>query len=1068
MAALFKRLSKKDRCEPLRNIQGRASKKYKNFKHFLNHNYAALDIMAEMEQMYYSGKPFSLDLSIIKYQELAEAAMGAVYALDNMSSGWFSSLMDVFNEIDGQIADNFSPEFSFPSKDIVIPLENISPEMKGVVGAKAANLAAIKNILGLPVPHGFAVTAYAFERFLKDAGMSELIRRELSKVPYLNSVHALRDISEKLRGMILQATVPASVADHIMDAYESIEKKTQSNVRISLRSSAIGEDTEASFAGQYTSVLNVAKDDILKSYRTVIASKYSVRAINYMFQYGLHDRETPMAVLGLVMVDAVSSGVAYSRNPSHDKNHAVKISSIWGLGEYLVSGNISPDALLVDRNEDRIIGKDIRRKEYKIIRLEQGGTQVVEVAEGEKDKPSIEDAQIFDIRNYTLMLEDFFKGPQDIEWAIDKDHTLYILQSRPLNIHKPSGVTDAEHKEYKFNPVLFTGGKTASLGIAAGKTFIIKDGINLYNIPENSILVAKTASPDYVSVIDKVNGIITDIGSATSHLSSVAREFGIPAIVAAKNASSVLPDGDMITMSADAKTVYKGVVEELLTDKRPYKRLIFESPVHQRMRRVLDRISPLNLVDPNAPAFLPEGCKTIHDIIRFTHEQAINGMFGLAETLENKDISVRLTSNIPFYLYLIDLGGGLRENLTTCNTITPDHIESIPMKAIWRGFAHPGITWAGAISFDAKKFMTLLASTATSEFGESPGGASYAVLSTDYMNLSALFGYHFATVDALCGENSDQNYISLQFSGGVGSYYGRSLRIQFLGNVLEKLGFKVSIKGDLIDAFISRYDRPFLEEALDQMGRLLASSRLLDMAISNQEDVAALATRFFKGDYDFLSRRQEDEPDDFYIHGGHWKKVIEDGQMYCVQDGTKSGFSISSGVAGIMGRLVGQSLQDFLDTVEAYYYFPLAIAKGSDMSDGKINVRVKPVKGNIDRAGGIAFGVRNVANYFVFRINALEDNAILFEYINNKRVQRAAAKETIMSDRWYNLSVEVSGNIIRGYINNRQVLEYIADISLHGFTGLWTKADSVTYFEGLTIQTGGNAQKFCVNNKEVL
>lgn len=1058
MAALFKKLSKKDRCVPLTHIQGGASKKYKNFKHFLNHNYTALNRMAEMEQMYYSGKPFSLISAQIKYQELSEAVMGLVYALESMSHGKFSKLTDVINEIESDIFDYFSPKFSFLTTDIVVPLENIMPEMRNVAGAKAGNLAAIKNVLGLPVPHGFVVTAYAFDRFIKETGLSAQIKNELAKIPLLNSVHTIKMMSEKLRGIILQANVPPSIASEIIGAYKSLEEKTQKNVRISMRSSAIREDTEASFAGQYVSILNVAEEDIIEAYKTVLASKYSTRAINYMFQYGLHDSETPMAVIGLAMVDAVSSGVVYTLNPSQDNSHAVKISSVWGLGEYLVSGNISPDAFLVDRHEDRIIEQDINRKEHKIIRIQQGGTKVVEVPEGEKKLPSIDNDAIFMLRNYALMLEDFFKGPQDIEWAIGSDRNLYILQSRPLHIPKMPDVPDVAQKEYPVNPVLFTGGKTASFGIAAGRTFIAIEGTDYYEIPEDSILVTKTASPDYAAVIDKIRGIITDAGSVTSHLSSVAREFGVPAIVGAKNATSILKDGDTVTMSADTATVYKGIVDELLKSRMPFKKLIFESPVHQSMRNVLDKISPLNLIDPNDPLFCPEGCKTIHDIIRFAHEHAINQMFGIAETLENKD-TVQLTSNIPLHFYLVDLGGGLKENLTTCNAVTPDDIESIPMKAIWKGFSHPGITWAGAISFDTKKLMTLFASAATSEFGQSPGGASYGILSGDYMNLSARFGYHFATVDALCGENIDQNYISMQFSGGVGSYYGRSLRIQFLGNVLEKLGFQVSIKGDLIDAFISRYDREFIKERLDQMGRLLASSRLLDMAISNQEDVKLLTNRFFSGDYDFLSSKRADEPENFYIHGGHWKKVVENGLACCMQDGSKSGYSISSGIAGIMGKLVGQSLQDFLDTVEAYYYFPMAIAKGSEMSVGKINIRVKPVKGNIDRAGGIAFGIRNIANYFVFRINALEDNAILFEYINNKRIPRVVVKEPIESGRWYDLCVEIRGNIISGYIDDRQVLEYASDSPLHGFAGLWTKADSVTYFEGFTIQTGSQKTK---------
>ena len=134
------------------------------------------------------------------------------------------------------------------------------------------------------------------------------------------------------------------------------------------------------------------------------------------------------------------------------------------------------------------------------------------------------------------------------------------------------------------------------------------------------------------------------------------------------------------------------------------------------------------------------------------------------------------------------------------------------------------------------------------------------------MNLSAKFGYHFATIDTLCSENSSQNYISLQFAGGAGDYYGKSLRVSYLGNVLKRLGFQVSLKGDLFEAFLIGYDRPSMEEKLDLLGRLLASSRLLDMALSNQHDIEVFTDSFFRGEYDFLSPKRDDQPKDFYVH----------------------------------------------------------------------------------------------------------------------------------------------------------------------------------------------------------
>jgi len=142
--------------------------------------------------------------------------------------------------------------------------------------------------------------------------------------------------------------------------------------------------------------------------------------------------------------------------------------------------------------------------------------------------------------------------------------------------------------------------------------------------------------------------------------------------------------------------------------------------------------------------------------------------------------------------------------------------------------------------------------------------------------------------------------------------------------------------------------------------------------------------------------------------------------------------------------------------VEAYYYFPLAIAKNLEMAEGTISVQVKAIRGNIDRAGGLAFGLKNAGNYFVFRLNALEDNVALFEFINSKRVQRVSVRKKIEADRWYRLQVEIKGATIRGILDDELVLEYEAESILQGYVGLWTKADSVTAFQNLTIDSEGH------------
>jgi pyruvate, water dikinase len=278
------------------------------------------------------------------------------------------------------------------------------------------------------------------------------------------------------------------------------------------------------------------------------------------------------------------------------------------------------------------------------------------------------------------------------------------------------------------------------------------------------------------------------------------------------------------------------------------------------------------------------------------------------------------------------------------------------------------------------------------------------------------------------------------------------LRIRFLGEILERLGFAVQVKGDLIEASLGRMDRKNMEAALDQLGRLLGSSRLMDMGIANPEEIPQLTESFFKEDYNFLERKRPDEPPDFYISTGHWRHTGSDERAVCISDGSQYATWVSSRAAGLMGRFMGSRYQEFLDNIGAYYYFPLAVRKGSLMNGGKARVRVMLRAGLIDQAGGIAFGIRDVGNYFVFRINALENNAILFEFRHSKRFQLATVDIPIGSDRWYDLSVETAGHHVKGYLDGKLLIDYEANRSMEGYLGLWTKADSVTEFDSLMVE----------------
>ena len=1048
---LFDLFKREKSCRMLTHLSGPLVEKYQHFRAFLCFNRDALNLMAELEQTYYAGTLFTEKAIRAKIQELVETTHRLTETLNKAAQDKYRQLTVVCGTVGQDVQSIFTVAPPAEDGELTVSFEALTQDMLSIAGAKATHLATMGNTLGLRVPHGFVVTAQAFRRFLRESGLKAPIAARLEQIE-ADSLTELEKASEEIRKLIRETPLPDFLTEAIIGAYRDLEAKTRPGVRIAMRSSAVGEDSEASFAGQYISELNVTRANILDAYKAVVASKYSPRAMLYRLQFGFTDEDTPMCVAGVEMIEAEASGVLYTLDPARPASGEMKISAILGLGEHLVSGESSPDDYFVNRDTFETVRRDIRPKISRLVAETGGGVHLENIPEQEGLSPSIDEATASNLARHGRVLEDHFQGPQDVEWAMDRTHRLYLLQARPLAVVKDDGEEAGLAAALSQHTIRLQGGRAACPGVAAGQVFLAEGG-NLAAMPEGAILVARTASPDYAEFVGKVGGIITDVGSAASHLASVAREFRVPALFDTQNATKILRNGETITLMSRQATVYEGIPEGMAERFKAEGRLVLNSPTHKRLRAVLDLISPLNLTDPSAANFSPEGCRTLHDVIRFAHERIMKEIFFLSEKTDGA-LSVRLQANIPLMLYCIDLGGGLQERLTTCDEVNFNHLTSIPMQAIWRGFMHPGISWAGTINLDMNNLLTLMSSSAVSEFGATPGGNSYAVISRDYMNLSAKFGYHYANVDVFCAEEeteAGQNHILLQFSGGVGSFVGRSLRLHFLASVLGRLGFHLAITGDLLEASLKGVGRKSMEETLDQLGRLLASSRLLDMTIAHHAQAEEMTNAFFQGDYDFLNQNVGNSLPGFYTPSGEWR-AQGDGEegMILTQDGSRWLTSLGSGFAGLMGKVAGAKYQEFLDNVGAYYHFPLAIAKESGTGDSVLSVEIQPTGGRIDQAGGLAFGLRNVGNYFVLRINALENNLILFEFVNNRRYERANTSVEIETGQWYALRVEVSGNRIKGYLDGKLLMEHLADWPVHGHIGLWTKADSLTRFRNLT------------------
>jgi pyruvate,water dikinase len=1020
---------KSDKCHLLPTLDSEQTARYRRFRRLLEHNRTALTLQADLEQIYYDNRPFVPQVVEKKSTQLLLEVDGMVNALSGMTGKDYGPLSSVLRSVERAVKTEWSSFRQSKNQELLLPLSRVGLEQTALVGAKAANLAHIGNELRFSIPVGFAITTAACRRFLKETGLTEEINALLAELTD-DDPAKLAEVSRHLGERIVKSPLPEAIVRAIADATAVLPAE----VRLAVRSSAIGEDGDISFAGQYTSVLNVPISEVALAYRQVIASLYSTSALSYRMHHGLDDRETPMGVLVLAMVQPQYSGVLYTADPTGVEDDCIRVSAVAGLGDRLVGGEASPE-----------VNFTLAKKTLVPIAARGGN--------GDSTDPPFFFRELAD---HARRLETHYGRPLDIEWAVDLSGRLFFLQVRPLLlVAEDKGGGDDVALEYAGHQLLVQGGKCAAGGVVSGRV-LLQQSISLETsappLDPDTILVTRTASTTFTPWVSKVRGLITDVGGTASHLASVAREFGVPALFDTKTATTVLKDGETITLWANQNRVFRGEVRELLKGPRQIKRPIFNSPAHLRLQRLLDLISPLNLTDPNSPAFVPQKCQTLHDIIRFCHEISVQLMFNLGETIGRTQNAVRLKVNIPIILFALDMGGGLRPGLTTCDEINAHDVTSVPFTALWRGLSYPGIKWSGAVAVGAQDFLSLMAAGARPQNNSRLGGASYAILSGDYLNLNVRFGYHFATVDALCGPDVEQNYVTLSFAGGVGAYHGRSLRIQFLAGVLTRLGFAITIKGDLIEASLMRLDQPAMETALDQLGRLLGTSRLLDMALKTPEQVVALTESFFRGMYDFLEPERVDAPSNFFLITGDWKNSDSGMGAGILQDGSHFVSSVSIGITQTLNRFMGKRYQEFLDNVEAFCYFPLIIAKESNMADGSAEVWVKPMAGVIDQAGGLAFAIRDWANYFVFRINALEDNAVLFEFRNGKRFERLSVETSVRRNQWHHLRIETQDRQIRAFLDGRNLLEYQAEHNLTGSLGLWTKADSVTLFKDVIMQ----------------
>jgi len=444
------------------------------------------------------------------------------------------------------------------TKDVVW-FDEVTKSDIPLVGGKGANLGEMVHAR-IPVPPGFIVTADAYFKFLEASNLVDEIRRYLDDLD-VNDSKKLQDVASLIKDKISSVPMLPDMVKEIKEAYLKL-----GGGLVAVRSSATAEDLpEASFAGQQRTFLNIqGEDEVVTAIQGCWSSLFEARAIFYRQQQGFDHFKVGIAVPVQKMIQSEASGVMFTVEPLSNDTTKIFIEAICGLGEAIVSGDVTPDQYLLDKNEIAIIDKKIYKQEWQLVRDTEALASELEpnikipVPPSKQAKQKLADNDIVALAKVGKMIEDLYQFPQDIEWA--KEGTeIFILQTRPVTTLKPKQETKTLPK---IEAKAILTGVAASPGIAVGPVRIVPEASHIDKVEDGDVLVAEMTTPDFVPAMKRASAIVTDRGGRTAHAAIVSRELSIPCVVGTETATKILTDGKEITVDGSRGEVYAGKVAE--------------------------------------------------------------------------------------------------------------------------------------------------------------------------------------------------------------------------------------------------------------------------------------------------------------------------------------------------------------------------------------------------------------------------------------------------------------------------------------------------------------------------
>jgi len=823
----FKKLIQRDQTYPSELFDS-LQLKFKHFLDLLDQNNRVLKTISDMEEKLREEFLFDMNYVTSSLEDVRSGVLKMIDCMIVLGGDDYKKLQSRYKWIDDEIELILPGSRGIVPDELTINFTDLGKNRAWSVGSKNAHLGELKASLKLPVPDGFAITAWAYKIFLEHNDLQARITDLIESVD-ITHYDDLARISGQIQSIVMSAKVPDIIIEDINLTLSQIIESDDVK-RFSMRSSAIGEDTLFSFAGQYRTYLNVRVEDIIDRYRLVVASKFTPKAIYYFLSHSFSELDLAMSVGCVEMIDAHSAGVVYTRNPVVADDNCLIISSIFGLGRYLVDGLLTPDEIKIDRDSGQVKETHIATKPVQLALDKNSGTIEIPVPIDLQNEISISPEQIVELTKFALQIEEYYGTPQDLEWVINREGDLKILQTRPLRIIETD--TSSSLPPDTNLERIAEGGETVCPGAAHGRIFHVTSPENLISVPRGTILVVPHSFPGLVTVMERVSAMIVEVGGVASHMATLAREYGLPTITGMK-ITEKLKQGSDATIDANNCVIYKGFAEEIIKSRKNKGGLFEDMPIIQLLKRILDKISPLTLINPTSSKFVIENCITLHDITRFSHQKAMSEMFRSAGELQgNSEFTHQLRTKIPLKVNVMLIGNQAKDYLGD-KWIEDSNIPSAPMAAFWSGILEQKWPSTHSQSQD-DKFSTIPTKTNSSRKKISFEESSFAVISREYMVISLHLGYHFTSVEAMCTDIAGKNYIRMQHKGGGATRDRRILRVHVIETILSNLGFTNASRGDFLDTSVGYQDKETLLEKLKLLGRMIMCTKQLDMALTNE------------------------------------------------------------------------------------------------------------------------------------------------------------------------------------------------------------------------------------------